>query len=72
MEVRAIRMPSRLYLRLYCFIKGVNIKKPKCLAESIISDYLNNKWVTTERLAYLYGFSEKKLISTVARYVRWG
>jgi hypothetical protein len=68
--VRVIRMPSRIRLLFTCIVKGVNFKYPETLQESLVVDYLKNRWLTSEKLAVCYGFSEKKIIDLTREFVK--
>lgn len=69
MEVQVIRMPSRFRLLFTCIVKRVSFKYPKTLKESLVVDYLKNRWLTLESLSRCYGFSEKKTIDLVNGFV---
>ena len=71
MEAQVIKVPSRLRLLLTCIVKRVNFKYPKTLGESIAVDYLKNRWITLDRLATCYGFSEAKTRKLIQEVIKW-
>lgn len=67
--VQVIKMPSRIRLLFTCIVKGVSFKYPNTLQESLAVDYLKNRWLTLEKLAVCYGFSQKKTLDLVKKFI---